>query len=243
MPAGQEQRGSSSHTNVGDTERWLSLLGGGALILFGLSRRSLGGLALAGVGGSLLWRGATGHCSLYQSLGINTAGPRGRHTSIPAGHGIKFEESITVHRPAEELFRFWRDLQNLGRFMNHLESVRNEGHKRSHWVARGPLGTRVEWDAEIITEKPNELIGWRSVDGSEVDTAGSVHFHDLGHGRGSEVRVSLKYDPPAGKVGAAIARLFGANPESEIREDLHRFKQFMESGQGAATAGQSHGRR
>jgi uncharacterized membrane protein len=124
--------------------------------------------------------------------------------------------------------------------MQHLEGVRAEG-SRSHWVACGPLGHRVEWDAEIITDSVNELIGWRSLPGSEVDTAGSVHFRELPEGRGTEVRVSLKYDPPAGKLGAAVARLFGASPQSQVREDLRRFKQFMETGEIPTTAGQPRG--
>ncbi len=226
--------------NVGDLERWLSVLGGSALGLFGLSRRSLGGLALAAVGGSLVYRGLTGHCACYQALGISTAEEHGPATSVPAGHGVKVEESITINKPAAELYRFWRDLHNLGRFMSHLESVRTEGN-RSHWVACGPLGTRAEWDAEIITERANELIGWRSLPGSEVDTAGSVHFRALPEGRGTEVCVALKYDPPAGKVGAAVARLFGSSPQAQIREDLRRLKQFMETGEIPTTAGQPRG--
>jgi uncharacterized membrane protein len=221
-------------------ERWLSVLGGTALGLFGLSRRSLGGLALGALGGSLVYRGLSGHCACYQALGISTAEEHGPATSVPAGHGVKVEESITVNKPAAELFRFWRNFENLGRFMDHLESVRVEGH-RSHWVACGPLGTRVEWDAEIINERPNEVIAWRSLPGSEIDTAGSVHFRPLPGDRGTEVRVSLKYDPPAGKVGAAVARLFGQSPQSRVREDLRRFKQFMETGEVATTAGQPRG--
>jgi uncharacterized membrane protein len=127
------------------------------------------------------------------------------------------------------LYRFWRDFENLGRFMHHLQGVRVEGN-RSHWIACGPLGTRFEWDAEIITERPNELIGWRSLPGSAIDTAGSVHFRELPGEGGTEVRVVLKYDPPAGKAGAAVARLFGQSPQGQIREDLKRLKAFMETG-------------
>jgi uncharacterized membrane protein len=238
-PRRQPQAPSAQEVNVGDLERWLSVLGGSALGLFGLSRRSLGGLALAAVGGSLVYRGVTGHCACYQALGISTAEEHGPATSVPAGAGVKVEESITISKPASELFRFWRNLENLGRFMSHLDSVRVEGN-RSHWVACGPLGTHAEWDAEIITERPNELIGWRSLPGSEVDTAGSVHFRELPGGRGTEVRVTLKYDPPAGKVGAAAARLFGQSPQAQIREDLRRLKQFME-GEVPTTAGQPRG--
>jgi uncharacterized membrane protein len=102
---------------------------------------------------------------------------------------------------------------------------------------------KVEWDAEIVTDKPNEVIAWRSLDGSDVDTAGSVHFRELPGGRGTEVRVELKYDPPAGKLGTAVAKLFGLSPEAQIRADLRRFKQILEAGEVPSTAGQPHGRR
>jgi uncharacterized membrane protein len=226
--------------NVGDTERWLSLAGGTVLGLYGLSRRSPGGLALAAVGGALAYRGATGHCSVYQSLGVNTAGRRGPATAVPAGRGVKVEMGFTVNRPAADLYRFFRDFENLGRILSHVESVRVTGN-RSHWVARGPLGFRPEWDAEVFNERENELIAWRSLPGSEIETAGSIHFTPAPGGHGTEVRVSLKYNPPAGKAGILLAGLFGEDPESVLREDLRRFKQLMETGEIATTEGQPHG--
>jgi uncharacterized membrane protein len=232
---------SARSINVGDTERWISLLSGGIMGLYGLSRGTLGGLGLALLGGGLIYRGATGHCACYQSLGINPTRTRGQRTSIPANHGVKVEESITILRPPEQLFRFWRDLANLPRFMHHLESVQPTGGKRSHWVTKGPLGRRFEWDAEIITERENELIGWRSVEGSSVDTAGSVHFTRAPGDRGTEVKVVLKYEPPAGKAGAAVAWLLGQAPGQQIHEDLCRFKQIMETGTVPTVAGQPHG--
>ncbi len=236
--------GRARSKNVGETERWASLLGGGALALWGLSRGSLGGLGLALVGGTLAYRGATGHCDIYEALGVNTATPqhRGARTSIPAGHGCKVEQSILINRSPEELFRFWRNLENLPSIMSHLKSVHSTDGNRSRWVAQGPLGSPAEWDAEIITERPNELIGWRSLEGSVVDTAGSVHFKRILGDRGTEVRVVLKYDPPAGKAGAAIAWLTGQLPEHQIREDLRRFKRFMETGEIPTTKGQPSGR-
>jgi uncharacterized membrane protein len=226
----QEQR-PAAEINVGDIERLASLLGGGALALFGLSRRSLGGLGLAALGGALVYRGLSGHSPLYGLLGLSTARKRGPATTIPAHQGIKVEESITVNRPQEDLFRSWRNIENLPRIMRHLESVRMIDPSISHWVARGPLGMRFEWDAKIYTERPYELISWRSLPGSEVDTTGSVHFLPGPAGEGTEVRVVLKYDPPAGKVGAAVGQLLGNDPGAEIRDDLGRFKQLMETGE------------
>jgi uncharacterized membrane protein len=240
----QEEEGPapSNGVNVADRERVASAVGGGALLLYGLSRGNLGGLALALVGGAVLYRGVTGHCHTYQLFGINTAEHHPPATSVPSRHGVKVERSITIQRKPEELYRFWRNLENLPRFMTHLESVTNLGNLRSHWVARAPLGITVAWDAEIITEKENELIGWRSLPGSLVDNAGSVHFRRAPGGRGTEVKVSLKYDPPAGKVGATIARLFGAAPEQQIQDELRRLKQLMETGEIPRTEGQPRGR-
>jgi uncharacterized membrane protein len=224
-------------TNVGDSERFASAAGGSLLVLYGLSRGSLAGLGLATVGGALLYRGVTGHCHVYASLGVNTADRTGRATSVRAGRGVRVDTSVTVNEPAEELYRFWRDFANLPRFMSHLVSIRTEG-ERSHWVARGPAGKTVGWDAEIINERPNELIAWRSLPGSEVANAGSVHFTPAPAGRGTVVRVELKYEPPAGRLGAAVAWLFGEEPNRQVREDLRRFKQLMEAGEIPTTRGQ-----
>lgn len=230
QPAGRE--------NVGQVERWVSMIGGGALALYGLTRRSPGGVVLALVGGSLIYRGITGYCHLYGATGLNTA--RGEtsnpRVSVPAGHGIKVEKSVSINRPPSDLYAFWRRFENLPRFMKHLESVTAMGANRSHWVARAPAGSTVEWDAEIINEKENELIAWRSLEGSDVDNAGSVHFTPTSDGRGTMVKISLKYDPPGGVVGAAIAKLFGEEPARQIDDDLNRFKQLMEIGDAATSS-------
>lgn len=218
----------SPEINVGKAERILSMVGGSVLAGYGFSRPNVGGLLLAGLGGALLYRGLTGHCQLYDLLDLDTSNQdRGERTSIPAGEGLRVEQAIVIARSVEDVYRFWRRLENLPRIMRHLESVEEEGN-RSHWVAKGPLGLRAEWDAQIISEGENEVIGWRSLPGSTVATAGSVHFTETPIG--TEVRVILKYEPPAGKVGAAFAKLFGRDPDHEITEDLEQFKAMMESG-------------
>jgi uncharacterized membrane protein len=238
------QRGNSTNrgVNVGYAERLISGIGGGLLAGYGLSRRSVGGVALALLGGALVYRGVSGHCDAYSKLGINTATTVNPNVSVRGGAGIKVDKSIIINKSPEELYNFWRDVENLPRFMNHLESVRSIGDNRSHWVAKAPAGTTVEWDAEIYNEKENELIAWRSLESADVPNAGSVHFTPVGGGRETEVKVSLKYDPPGGIVGSAVARLFGENPEQQISEDLHRFKQVMETGEITTTAGQPSGR-
>lgn len=213
--------------NVGPAERTFSLLGGGLLAAYGLSRGTTNGLLIGALGGVLAYRGATGFCNVYQALGISTAEQRPQ-TAIPSGQGVRIEEHIMIRRSPAELFSFWRKLENLPQIMRHLVSVKELDSRRSHWVAKGLTGN-VEWDAEIITERPNELIGWRSLPDSTVSTAGSVHF-DSAPG-GTEIKVNLSFNPPAGQVGAAIAWLAGVNPAREVREDLHRFKWFMEAGQ------------
>ena len=225
--------------NVGEEERIASLLGGALLAGYGLTCRGAAGVLLPLLGGSLVVRGLTGTCPAYTALGVSTNRDRSDRYGVEAAAGYKFEESITVDRPAAEVFRFWRRFENLPKFMEHLEEVRILDGKKSHWVARAPLGTKVEWQAEIITEVPGRLIGWQSLPGSDVDTAGSVHFDPVPGGRGTRVRVSLKYDPPAGKLGAWFVGLFGESPEEQVRNDLHRFKQLMEAGEIGVNPGQS----
>jgi uncharacterized membrane protein len=220
-----------SGTNVGRAERWVSAVAAAALAAYGIRRgHGVRRVALP-LAGALLGRALTGRCPVNQALGRNTA----RHdrvspvASLGHGEGIRVEQTVRVARPAEELYRFWRHLENLPRFMDHLESVQVTDELRSHWVARGPAGSRVEWDAEIHNDVPGELLAWRSLPGSEVDHAGSVHFEPESSDY-TLVRVILRYDPPAGKLGAAVARLFGEDADTQVADDLRRFKQVMEAG-------------
>lgn len=242
MTTADETYDRSSETNVANLERWISVIGGSALAAYGLKRRSIGGLILSGVGGILVWRGATGRCPVYGALGISTAEETGDQVSVPYGHGIRVEKSVTINATPETLYAFWRNFENLPRFMDHLESVHVIDGKRSHWVAKGPARIKAEWDAEIINEVPNELIGWRSVDDSRVDNAGSVHFTRAAGGRGTEVRVILRYEPPAGIFGATLAKMFGEDPAFQIQKDLRRLKELIETGEVATVRSQPTGR-
>lgn len=239
---GPEQRTDlrqSPDINVGQTERIASVAGGAALALFGLYKRGvLGGIACL-VSADLLYRGMTGRCVVRKRLRMSTAGARQNPgATIAHQRGIRVQRTITVNRPVDELYRYWRELSNLPRFMHHLESVTSGRDGRSHWVAKAPAGRSVEWDAEIITDRPNELIGWRSLDGADIANAGSVRFTPAPGGRGTEVRVELAYDPPAGRLGAVVARVFGEEPHQQVRDDLSRFKQVMEAGEIATIDGQ-----
>jgi uncharacterized membrane protein len=230
------------------------MVAGSALAAYGMKRRSTPGGAAALAGAALLYRGATGHCNVYGALGINRAeshafghgtgeiADRGSNTRQKLGgsRGIRVEESVTVNRPIADVYRFWRNFENLPQFMQHLESVAVREAGISHWVARGPAGMTVEWDARIINEIENKLIGWQSLEGSTISTAGSVNFDETEHG--TRIRVHLQYSPPGGKLGAAVARLFGEEPQLQIREDLRRFKALLEAGEIPTTSGQPSGR-
>jgi uncharacterized membrane protein len=157
--------------------------------------------------------------------------------------GINVKQQVTIARSPEELYRFWRNFENLPRFMNHLEAVHSLSHTRSHWVAKAPLGTSVEWDAEIVEERPNQMIVWRSLPDADVINAGAVTFLPAPAGRGTEVYVVIEYAPPAGVLGETIARLFGEEPNQQIKDDLWRFKQLMEAGEIATIEGQPSGTR
>jgi uncharacterized membrane protein len=246
-------RGRRRRVNVGRTERWLSAVAGGALAAYALRRRQKAGGAAAVAGAAFLYRGATGHCDIYQALGINRARGEGKGTGVIADfgsdtrhqlggtRGIHVEASVTINKPIAEVFRFWRNFENLPTFMEHLDSVAMREAGVSHWVATGPAGMRVEWDARIINEVENKVIGWQSLDGSTISTAGSVNFDEDVHG--TRVTVHLQYSPPGGRLGAAVARMFGEEPNQTIREDLRRFKRLIETGEIPTTKGQPSGRR
>jgi uncharacterized membrane protein len=154
---------------------------------------------------------------------------------------LHVSKSVTIKRPREEVFRLWRDLENLPQFMRHVRSVTRLGNGRSHWVATAPAGQEVEWDAEITDEQPGRRLAWRSLAEGDVRHEGIVQFKDAPADRGTEVRVDLDYDPPAGKAGATVAKMFGEEPEQQIRDDLRRLKQVMETGEVVLSDGSLEG--
>ena len=191
-----------------------------------MSRRALAGVCLALAATPLAYRSLTGHWPW-----TNGRGNGDTRVALAGDRGVHVRESIRLELPIAEVYRFWRALENLPRFMTHLERVTDLGGGRSHWVAKGPVGRRVEWDAEIINEVENSVIGWRSLPGAAVATAGSVNFDTVRNGRSTQVSVHLQYAPPAGRVGALLASAFGREPSQTIREDLRRVKQLLEAGE------------
>jgi uncharacterized membrane protein len=222
--------------------RVTSVVGGGVLLMYGLKRGSRAGTALALLGMELACRGLTGR-SAYTCVRDDLRRRQNDGATIPYRKGIRVDEAVTINQSLEPLYQFWRRFDNLPYFMEHLQSVSVIDEKRSHWMAKGPAGRQVEWDAEVVSEVPNEMIGWRSVPGSEINTAGSVHFKPAPGGRGTEVSVELQYLPPGGTLGALFAKLFGEEPQQQIREDLRHLKQIMETGEVPTVSGQPRGRR
>ena len=251
----RESEDINSRVNVGALERWLSFIAGAALTAYAIKRRTPASGSAALAGAAMMYRGATGHCHAYEALGINHAhnqafergtgviADRGSDTRRRLGgrRGIHVDEAVAVNRPIAEVYRFWRNFENFPRFMRHLESVSSREEGISHWVAKGPAGMLVEWDARIINEVDNKVIGWQSLEGSTVSTAGSVNFDETDHG--TVVRVHLQYNPPAGRIGSTVAWLFGEEPNQQVREDLRRFKALVETGEIPTTKGQTSGRK
>ena len=212
--------------NLQTWERGLSIGAGGALLWHAIRhQRARATLAAAGV--SLVARGVSGYCPVSDAVGRDATDTR---EALGGSRGIHVRESITIARPVGELYALWRAQSSLPDLMPHIERIDTLPEGRSHWVVRGPGGVRLEWDAEIINDIPNELVAWKSIAGADVVSAGSVRFTPTRRG-GVELRVHLQYAPPAGKTGAWVATLMGANPARQIREDLRRLKQQLEAGE------------
>jgi uncharacterized membrane protein len=222
----------SIHTNVGDAERVGSVAVGLAMLLGGLRRGSVTGRAMAGVGSALMARGVTGRCPVYERMGRTPESYR---------RPVRVVESMQVSVSPDEAYRAWRDLERLPRFMKHITSVSvSNGH--SHWTAQFSGLPPVEWDAEIVKDVPGQVVSWRSLEASPIENSGSVTFFDLG-ARGTGLRVEIGYYPPAGALGATLARLFSPLTEQQVREDIRRFKRLLEAREIPTTEGQPTGAR
>jgi uncharacterized membrane protein len=215
--------------NVGPTERIVSAVAGSLLSVYGLRRRGSTGYGMALLGAELLYRGVSGHCKAYSAFGVSTSrrADIGEPAEIDPALSIDVRRSITIDRPRDELFAIWRDFSMLPQFMEHLERVDMVSETRSHWVAKGPVGFTVEWDAEIVGERDGEWIAWRAIEPAQVPNNGTVMFRDAPSG-GTELYITLEAQPPGGQVGDLVARMFGRSPDREIRKALERFKRMAE---------------
>ncbi len=214
--------------NVSDWERVASVAAGAALLYLATRQRPGNRLATS-TGLGLVARGIGGYCPVNAAVGRN-AERSDTKVALSGSRGVLVYESITINRPAPELFRFWRDFSNLPRFMEHLDNVKMLSSTRSVWTAKAPAGMRVKWEADVINEIDGELIGWQSTENADVATAGSVRFVPA-PGGATEVIVHLQYEPPAGKLGSFVASLFGEEPSQQIRADLRRLKTILETGE------------
>jgi uncharacterized membrane protein len=231
---------STSDTDIGDVERLVSVATAAAAIAYGVSRRSVPGLCLAAAATPFAYRGLVG---TWPRLNRDRATNGDTRVALAGSRGIHVRESIRLEKPLDEVYRFWRPLENLPRFMTHLAQVTDMGNGRSHWVAKGRAGVKVEWDAEIINEVENKVIGWRSLPGSNVATAGSVNFDRVRNGQSTQVSVHLQYALPGGRATALLATVVGREPSQTIREDLRRLKQLLEAGEVPRAVAEPHRRR
>ena len=222
--------------NVGMTERWVSGVMGFLLMAFGVSRASLQGIFCALGGGYFLYRGMSGHCPAYAAANVNTA-------QATASGEVKLKTTVTVNKPIAEVYRFWRNLENLPTFMPHLYAVTVQDDKHSHWCVKAASGVMLEWDAEIISEQENQMLAWRSLPGATVSNMGVVQFREAPGGRGTEVKVNISYDLPAGVLGNIFAPLLNKVATMQVKDDMRRFKQMMETGETVSVQGQPSGRK
>jgi uncharacterized membrane protein len=224
-------------------ERWGTATTAAALMVFGMRHRSAPGVLLLAAAIPLAYRGLAGDWppvgSARHRARRDGAGEAGE--ALASGRGIDVREAVRLEKPRPEVFRFWRGFENLPRVMTNLHKVVDVGNGRSRWIAKGPAGVTVAWDAEIVNEVENEVIAWRSLPGADVVMAGSVRFNSVRLGRSTELLVHMRYAPLGGRAGALAAWVAGREPSQAIREDLRRLKQIVETGEIARTASQESG--
>lgn len=225
--------------NLTRVDRWGHVVGGLSLIAYGLRRATPAGGALAGVGGWLLYQAYTGNNPMFNPLNIRV---NPRPAEARTRETIMIDAALTIARPREQIYRFWREVDNLPRVAPHLRSVEVLDERRSLWRVQVPHGGELEWESEITRDERNREIAWRTTMQRSVTNFGSVQFRDAPGGRGTIVKVHLEYVPPAGALGTAIARITGQSPERMVEEALRRLKQLLETGEIATTEGQPSGR-
>lgn len=225
--------------NVGQNERMISVGLGAFLLSSGLNnltRHPIKGLLRTFIGGALLYRGVSGNCPVYSSLG--------KTKGVTHTQAINIRTGLIVNKPKNEVYAFWRKLENLPLFMKHLASVTEIDSKHSHWEAEIPGGIgKIKWNAEIVKEEEGSLIGWQSITNATINNAGKVTFKDALGGQGTELEIVISYHPPAGELGAGIAKSLNPVLEKMIRQDIMNFKDYIEtkhSSSSAYNAGGSH---
>ncbi len=223
------QRLRSMQVNISEAERWGSAALGTGLLVYGMRKRSWTGALIGMAGAGLLLRGILGRSLFYRAIGINTANGNGLPGQDKTANLIRVDKSIAIARGAEDIYRHLRELGNLPEIFKHLKSVSSLDGKRSRWTARMPAGADLSWETELVEERPNRKLAWRSSEESEIISEGALVLDPLAGGR-TQLGVHLEYALPPGKTGRIFARLFGKHPDRLVDEELHRFKSRMESG-------------
>jgi uncharacterized membrane protein len=229
---------SSHPVNISSWERWAMAIGGGALVACGIKKRSFAGSLISAMGAGLIHDGLNGHCELYHLMGINTAK---EGDEMPVARDVHVQAAIVIDQPPHVIYEFWRNFENLPLFMDHLDSVTRIDDVRSHWVAKGPVGRSLEWDAEIYNEKEDELISWRSLPESEFVNAGTVRFEPAGT-LPTLVRVVMNFNVPGGRLAAEVVPFLKELPRGWIEQDLNRLKRILETGAVSDIGEDEHGR-
>ena len=219
--------------NNGKGVRWATALGGGALVLYAMRQRSWTSPFVAAAGTVLVYRSTTGQYPAQELL---------ERVTNTADSGIHVHKAVTIQRSPDDVYDFWRRLENLPRFMHHLHEVEDLGEGRSRWHARLPASMPVSWEAIIVGDEPGRLLQWETAPDATVQHHGQVRFLDAGGDRGTELHVDMRYRPPLGVAGAAVAQLFNTITEQQIKEDIRRCKHILEAGEIPTTDGQPSGR-
>ncbi len=237
----EEARHASSRVNVGEVERWASAVGGGLLVLHGLRRGTFGGLALATLGGALVYRGVTGHSQVYCALNIDTSGKHRADAEEHVHKGVLIKHATTINRTPMEVYDFVKDPANHHRYMEHVQSVEAGEDGTFRWAIEGPFGSTWRFQSRHINEQPGHLVAWKTLPGGDIESAGAIRLEPAWDGRGTEVTMEINFEPPAGAVGIAIARILGHDPDAQVRENLRRLKNLLEAGEIPTTEGQPSG--
>ncbi len=234
---------SITQVNVGPTERWISGISGGALAIYGIARQDWGGAGLALLGAALIYRGTSGHSFIYQGLNVNQPQEQQLSTNIstiPGGKGIKVRRTVTINRPVAELYAFWHDVEKTPLYTPLVESVTQTGERTSHWVAKSLTGQSVEWNSELLEDRPDTLISWHVHGETLTGNAGKVSFKPAPSNRGTEVTLELDYYQSPALV--AVGKITGKAAEVQVMETLRRFKEIMEAHEVPTIEGQPTGK-
>src|SRR5689334_3812022 len=231
---GPQRSTQSRWINVGDAERIASGTLGALLLAGGASRRFPGGAAAGVLGGALLFRGVSGHCHLYEALHLTSADRRQAQAAADPGRSVRVQRTVTVNRPASELYQLLRDPQNLQRVMAFFAHITTDAAGTTHWTMRTPIGKTLRWDTRGVDDRPGELLSWESTGGSLVRNRGSIRFAPATGHRGTSMTLELAFEPPGGRLGRAAARMLSAVPKAIAFKVLQRIKNLAETGEIAA---------